>query len=1108
MSITPLGRPRRTLSSTEELCEALGIAFSDEQLAAITAPLRPAVIIAGAGSGKTTVMAARVVWLVGTGQVAPQEVLGLTFTRKAAAELGLRVRSALERAGVLAAEGTDIDGEEVIMTYDSFAARLVNEHGLRIGVETDPMMLTGASRYRLASRVVQQAAGPFEHISRLRPASVTDRVLRLDADMASHLVGREQIVQHGREFIGHLEQAPLNNRGNRYAAVLAAEAAANERIELLDLVDRYQALKRELGLVEFADQMAVAAELVQRVPAVSSALRQRFRVVLLDEYQDTSSAQAQLLRGLFSGSVAATGRGHAVTAVGDPFQAIYGWRGAAASNILQFASEFPQADGAPADSYTLSVNRRSGQKILDVANLVALPLREDPVLVRDGHTSIELMAPPEKAEQGLVRTATFETCPEEVSWLADQVVADARAGMSSAGRPGTAPDWSRIAVLVRRNADIGPIFSALNDRDVPVEIVGLGGLLKLPEVADVVSTLTLVNDVTANPEVVRLLSGPRWRVGARDLALLGRRAVQIARDGQHRPEGDDVPDLHSDLATAIAEIDPSEVVSLLDAVDDPGEAAFSDQARERLAAFSHELTALRRHADEPVTELVRRVVAVLGLDVELQATTELAASNRRAQLASFTDAVAEYVDVDGDASLSGLLAWLDAELEHGAGLEQATPSDRNSVKLLTVHRSKGLEWDIVYLPSMTDGVFPSDRVSDNWTKNAAVLPAELRGDAAAIPQLQDVDNAAFTQFGKDLKDAQVMSEDRLAYVAITRARDQLTATAHTWRPGLLKPRKTSKYLGAILQEATRQGQVLAAAPPVVDENPSQSEAGRVDWPVTSDPEAQGRRLLAAELVQFSRAQHEATGSYEIASDQLTLDQEAEVARWDAEIEQLLTEASQGDTDEVAVPMPSALSASALMAARRDPAGFAASLVRRVPRPVSAAASLGTRFHEWVEHRFGVASLVDPDDWPATEVTESDLALHRLIKAFEAGPYAHRAPIAVEAPFVLTLGDTLVRGRIDAVYASQDERFDAQVVDWKTANQPSDPTQLALYRLAWAQANGLDPSRVDAVFHHILSGEVERPHPLADEADLLRMARAGQLAGASPDDGVPADTVES
>ena len=422
-------------------------------------------IIAGAGSGKTTVMAARVVWLVGTGEVRPEEVLGLTFTRKAAAELSLRVRSALERAGVVPADGVDAGGEQLIMTYDAFAARLVAEHGLRLGYETDPTMITGATRYRLASRVVRDAAGPFEHISRLRPASVTERVLRLDADLQQHLVSVPELDPHAHAHLLELAAAPLNRNGNVYADLKKAAAAAHERLELASLVVAYQRLKQRLGVVEFADQMAIAARLAQEVPAVCELVRSAYRVVLLDEYQDTSAAQAQMLRGLFSGGTPSEGMGHPVTAVGDPFQAIYGWRGAAASNITSFAEQFRTAKGRPAARFALTVNRRSGQTILDVANVLSRPLRGRGCLggvgSRRGGAGPApdgmgfLVAPPE-TPPGVVRAATFTTWPEEVSWIADQVVA--------ARTDGSAPHWADIAVLTRRNADIG---AALRRADRP-----------------------------------------------------------------------------------------------------------------------------------------------------------------------------------------------------------------------------------------------------------------------------------------------------------------------------------------------------------------------------------------------------------------------------------------------------------------------------------------------------------------------------------------------------------------------------------------------------------------------------------------------------------------
>src|SRR6195952_4989647 len=160
--VTASGQRTTGIADAGDLKRVMGIDFSDQRIDAIPAPLEPGVIIAGAGSGKTTVMAARVVWLVGTGAVRPEEVLGLTFTRKAAAELSARVRAALLRAGVVSDRGVDESGEQLIMTYDAFAARLVSEHGLRLGYEADPTMISGATRYRLASRVVKAAAGPFE----------------------------------------------------------------------------------------------------------------------------------------------------------------------------------------------------------------------------------------------------------------------------------------------------------------------------------------------------------------------------------------------------------------------------------------------------------------------------------------------------------------------------------------------------------------------------------------------------------------------------------------------------------------------------------------------------------------------------------------------------------------------------------------------------------------------------------------------------------------------------------------------------------------------------------------------------------------------------------
>ncbi|WP_203567021.1 ATP-dependent DNA helicase [Aestuariimicrobium ganziense] len=1065
-----------SLREPHDLSQALGIDFSDEQLAAATAALEPGVIIAGAGSGKTTVMAARVVWLVGTGQVRPDQVLGLTFTRKAAGELAERIRTALRRGGVLL-EGADEQGEEVVMTYDSFAGRLVSEHGLRIGEESDRTLITGAARYRLASRVVRRAPGPVSHLSRVRPATLTERVLSLDAMMQAHRVSPERIRNHAARFARELDQAPLSTRGAVYRSVTSARATVDERVELLGLVADYQRLKDELGVAEFADQMAVAAAVVEQVPAVRELTRDTFKVVLLDEYQDTSSAQAELLRGLFSGPSAGEGAGHPVTAVGDPFQAIYGWRGAAASNILRFHRDFPRVGPAgqllDARRHQLSVNRRSGQQVLDVANRVATSLRTDPVLtVHDPAgegTPIPLVAP-EDTPAATVRAASFISWPDEVEWLADLVV--------DRHRSGTIALWSDAAVLLRRNADLGAVHSALRERDVPVEIVGLGGLLSLPEVADVLATLRLVNDVTSNPDLVRLLTGPRWRIGPRDLAVLGRRARELA--GRRLPVEGRVADLADELDGALAETDESDVLSLLEAVDDPGTAPLSDQARQRLAIFSGELEQLRRHSGEPVLDQVRRVITTLGLEVELQASTEAVAARRADHLGVFVDAVASYVDVDGDTSLAGLLAWLQAEIDHGVGLEQATPSDRDSVKLLTVHRAKGLEWDLVVVPALVDDVFPSDRVTENWVRAAHTVPAELRGDADSIAQLGPPSDKRFTAYNEEQREANRLSEDRLAYVAFTRARRELVATTHRWRPGLSSAREPSPYWQVVAEEAARQGRLH----PVVDdtaERPSGDGASVTPWPVPVDSEGRRRRLEAAELV---RAAKTAMGHQGPLDEELSLDETLQVAEWDQRLEHLLLDVERRRSASAAVELPESLSVTAMVTLHRAPHSYAAQLVRPLPRPVNPAATLGSRFHEWVEQHHGPTHLVDPLVDIEDDVVTDDDQLAALVAAFRAGEWASKVPAAVEVPFVMALGNHVVRGKIDAVYPSEDGTHRWLLVDWKTSDRPADPVQLAIYRLAWAASQGVDVDLVDACYVHVASGRRERPERWMGRAELV------------------------
>ncbi|WP_428935346.1 UvrD-helicase domain-containing protein [Streptomyces sp. ACT015] len=822
------------ITDPEQLKELLGIPFTPEQTACVTAPPAPQVIVAGAGSGKTTVMAARVVWLVGTGQVAPEQVLGLTFTNKAAGELAERVRKALVRAGVTDPDVIDPDnppGEPVISTYHAFAGRLLADHGLRIGLEPTSRLLADATRFQLAARVLREAPGPYPALSRSFADLVGD-LLALDAELSEHLVAPEDLRAHDAALLHALESARLTNADLRRIP----EAAAARR-ELAGLVTRYRAAKRERDLLDFGDQIALSARLAG-IPEVGRVLRDEFRVVLLDEYQDTSVAQRVLLAGLFG-----DGTGHPVTAVGDPCQAIYGWRGASVANLDDFPTHFAHPDGRPATRQSLSENRRSGGRLLDLANGLAAPLRAL-------HAGVEALRPAPGAERdGRVRCALLPTHAEELDWLAGSV--------AHLVRTGTAP--GEIAVLCRTAADFAEIQGALVARDVPVEVVGLSGLLHLPEIADLVAVCEVLQDPGANAALVRLLTGPRWRIGPRDLALLGRRARRLVA---HAPvDVDDDPDRR--LAGAVEGVDPAEVISLADALDtflelplDAGQQGdglpFSPEARVRFARLAAELRDLRRSLADPLMDVLHRVLAVTGLEVELSASPHALAARRRETLSNFLDIAASFAAGDGEATLLAFLGFLRTAAQYEKGLDNALPGGENTVKVLTAHRSKGLEWDVVAVPGLVTGTFPSTQGREKWTAQGRVLPHALRGDADTLPDLTSWDARGLKAFQEAMKGHQHTEELRLGYVTFTRPRSLLLGSGHWWGPHQKKRRGPSDFLTALHDHcALGDGEIEAwADEPAGDaENPAlhRADADQV-WPLPLDERALADRRRAAATV--------------------------------------------------------------------------------------------------------------------------------------------------------------------------------------------------------------------------------------------------------------------
>ena len=446
--------------------------------------------------------------------------------------------------------------------------------------------------------------------------------------------------------------------------------------------------------------------------------------------------------------------------------------------------------------------------------------------------------------------------------------------------------------------------------------------------------------------------------------------------------------------------------------------------------------------------------------------------------------MAEFQAVDGDVSLSALLAYLTAEDDQGNGLDLATPTAADSVKLLTVHRAKGLEWAHVFLVGVCETRFPSNRSRTLWTSSPAVLPAPLRGDARDLPQLAGYDKAALDAYRQDTRAHDQEEELRLGYVAFTRAAHRLSVSSYLWsprstplRPVALPGRgaRPARRLGRAAARGALAGEAGQGRPqPVRRRRPvppvARARPGPGGAPCASRPRAwwsRPTRRPTTTTSTWSRRPGSPTGT---SSSTASSPRPGPTAtRWSTSRcrPRCRRPRSRGCATE--------------------PAAFARDLARPMPRQPSPAARFGTRFHAWVEARFGQQDLFDPDELPgqADAGIDSDDDLAELIATFERGPFADRAPHAVEAPFALVLDGQVVRGRIDAVYAEPGGGY--LVVDWKTSRKDdADVLQLALYRLAWAELAGVPLDQVRAAFYFVRSGRTVEPDdlPARDEIEAM------------------------
>ncbi|KYH46350.1 hypothetical protein AZH51_09815 [Branchiibius sp. NY16-3462-2] len=1085
-------------------------------------PLAPLVVVAGAGSGKTETMAMRVLWLVANRHVTPDEVLGLTFTRKAAAELGHRLQLRLRRLDVagLLPRATQDDvaaalAAPTVQTYHSYAARLVGEQGLRLGIEPDTELLSEAAAWQLASQVVQSYDGPMDAVE-LAPSTVTKAVIALSGELAEHLLPIAEMDTYLGDFESHLRTLAKSGRMTKIPGGLDGHSAKLR--QLLPVVTAYQRAKHERVAMDYGDQVAIAAQVAMRFPQLGRAERSRYRAVLLDEFQDTSEAQMRLLESLW----VTADEPVVVTAVGDPHQSIYGWRGASARTLDDFPRRFagpgPQAP-VPADQAQLSISWRNDRSILAVANRIAKPL------AAQGDLDVAQLSAGPAADDGEVLIGRYSTLDAEAAQIAEWLK-QRRLNLPD-------PSTFSAAVLCRKRSLFVPVAAALEVAGVPYELVGVGGLLTMAEVGDVVSLLWTVHDPSRGDRLMRLLSGSALRLGAADLDALGVWSRHLV------PRGSGSGDLAPDTAERASIVETLEHLPAPDWVGPSGE-SLSAEGLARLDRLAHVVRRLRRLNNLPLGDLAVEAIHSLGLDVEVAARPEYDTGSGAAALDAFLDVAARYAGSAGRATLGSFLEWLEAAETEEDGLDapvvQAAPG---VVQVLTIHAAKGLEWDDVAVAGLGEGVFPAhsgwatwnpewagwalgkDAVphdpgtwvtaDSGWTSGVRI-PFDLRGDVTGLPAL----NWAQVDTYKDLKEQleefraaygahELAAERRLAYVAVTRAKHALFLTSSVWGTAK-RPRLPSRFL-LEARDLIEQGDVPGGRivhweplPPEEAENPLLEQPRQASWPPpqVDSPSIESLRAAAGQVEQLREQLEHDQLSWRAWSSTLS-------PQLRDDLTALLAERDRaGSNGSTSVELPSHLSASQIVALARDPQEFARALRRPMPVRPQPAARQGTAFHAWIEKHYQSAALVDVDQLPGVDDDDADhfADLAQLKETFLASEWADRQPLEIEVPVETWIGTASIRGRIDAVFPAvagssvpDGGPTGVVIVDWKTGSQPhgqeaaTRALQLAAYRLAYARLRGVAPSQVAAAFYYAATGTTVYPDLPPDDAIEQLLAEA-------------------
>ncbi len=666
--------------------------LNPEQQRAVQTTDGPVLILAGAGSGKTRVLAHRVAYLVGVKGVRPWQILAVTFTNKAAAELRARI------TGLVGEEA----GREVAMgTFHALCARVLRRDGAAIGLDRHFVVYDSDDQQALMKQILREDDLPVT--GEYKPSAILGAVSRAKNEMLD-------------------------------ADFVAANAHTHREREIARLYKRYQARLRSANALDFDDLLLEAVRLFQDAPAVLERYQGRWRYLHVDEYQDTNRPQYLWVKALAAAH-------HNLCVVGDDDQSIYSWRGADIRNILDFERDYPDAAVVK-----LEQNYRSTQLILDAAHAV----------VTNNSSRKDKKLWTENAGGRLIQRFEAYNEEEEAEWIARQIeeVTGGRGSVLTRRADDDAERWGRgdIAVMYRTNAQSRAIEEAFLRYAIRYQLVGGTRFYQRREVKDALAYLRILRSDTDQVSFERILNVPARGIGDKSLEEL-RGFVAAGRVGSAAEgAGQGTAGQGAVVDTAAAEgagqgavvETPVTYWAAIRAAADGRVETLGSRARAVLGGFAGLVARLRtRIGVLPLPELLDAVLEETGYRAMLADGSE-EGEERWANLLELRSVTTRYDDLTPDDAL-------DRFLEETALVadQDSYEAGADAVTLITLHAAKGLEFPVVFIAGLEEGVFPHSRSLDD--------------------------------------ERQLEEERRLAYVGITRAKRRLflshAARRATWGSG-------------------------------------------------------------------------------------------------------------------------------------------------------------------------------------------------------------------------------------------------------------------------------------------------------------------------------------